>query len=110
MLKKKFYLKDIKKEDEDNYFTDGSYVIIDIPSMKEKLSLRTLCRGKSEEEIENISFERIYSMIIEVCVETIEGDIITDMDHLSVYPISSLIEFLGELLKNGYVPKKIKSC
>ena len=114
MLKKKFYLNELEQVTENGInkmegFTDDSYVVIDIPSMREKLELRSLCRGKKDDEIEAISIEKVFSMVVEVHAETIEGDLVRDMDHLTVYPIPVLMHFLESLLRNGYVPKKSKS-
>lgn len=114
MIKKKFFLKDIEHEKEDGTytiegFTDDSYVIIDIPSMREKISLHAQMRGKEKGEIEDFSIEATLKMITDVKAETIEGDLIADVDHLSVYPIDVLIGFLGNLLRTGYVPKKSKN-
>jgi hypothetical protein len=114
MLEKKFYLNEIEAQVGEETvklegFTDDSYVVIDIPSMREKLALKSACKGKSDEEIETITIDKIYGMVVKVSVETIEGDQVHDMDTLSVYPIAGLVYFLENLIRNGYMPKKIKS-
>lgn len=114
MIKKKYFLKDIEHEKEGvvrkiEGFTDESFIVIDIPSMREKLAFNSSLRGKDSGEVEDISMEQILSMLVEVRAETIEGDSVSDVDHLTVFPVEALFGFLGGILVNGYVPKKTKS-
>ena len=57
-----------------------------IPSIREKASLSALFRGKTNEEIEDITLKRVLDMVVEVSAATKEGDIIRDMDHLTIFP------------------------
>lgn len=114
MLKKKFYLKDVEFDDGKEIktmvgFTDDSYVIVDIPSMREKLALNNEMRSISKEDVDSFSVEKVLSMIVDVKAETTEGDLITDVDSLTVFPVDALIGMLGNILRSGYIPKKSKS-
>jgi hypothetical protein len=103
MLLKKILLSQIC---EDTGFTEDSYVVIDIPSVKEKMDFRSKYEGLGDSEDANVKI--IVSLISKVNCTPIDGsDLITDWDTLSCYSITTpFLKFLSEVVTNGYVPKK----
>lgn len=109
MLKKKFLVSEMEIEGKKigDGFTDDSYIVIDIPSVKERLELKDkFNNAESKSEIENI--ELMKSFIVTISCKPIDDEqIITDFDLLSCYALGTeLLTWLGSLLANGFVPKK----
>ena len=104
MLFKKMMFKDIA---EDNGFTDDSYLIIDIPSLREKLELRK--KFEASTDVEQTNFDAVVSLVKEINCRPIDSDLaICDWDTLTCYSFATpLLTWLGQLMTNGYVPKKI---
>lgn len=104
MLLKKVLFKDIS---DDNGFTEDSYLIVDIPSLKEKLSLKRNITKESEDDIEK-NVEAIASLVKEINCTAIDDDkTIADWDTLTCYAFSTqLVNWLGHIMLEGFVPKK----
>lgn len=104
MLLKKMMFKDIA---EDNGFTDDSYLILDIPSLREKLDFRK--KFEASTDTEQTNFDAIASLVKEINCRPVDSDLsICDWDTLTCYSFATpLLTWLGQVMANGYVPKKI---
>jgi hypothetical protein len=110
MIKKKFIVNEIEIDGKkhETGFTDESYIIVNIPSMAEKVQI-----GKKAEEagvsgVEQ-TMELASEMLAEIYCDPVDGsDLVCDFETLSCYQASTcIIQFLASLMANGYVPKKI---
>ena len=92
---------------EDNGFTDDSYLIVDIPSLREKLELKRKFEAAPDPEQSN--FDAVVSLVKEINCKPIDSDlVIADWDTLTCYSFATpLLNWLGQVMANGYVPKKI---
>jgi hypothetical protein len=109
MIKRKFYLKDIKVGDAvaNQCFTDESFITVKIPSVKEKISISDRLRGSEDNQVKNI--DMIESLLADICCYPLdsEDEVVTNFDDLSCYADSLvIINFVTELMRNGFVPKK----
>jgi len=103
MLLKKMMFKDIA---DDNGFTDDSYLIVDIPSLREKMELRKKFEASPDNEQTNL--DAVISFVREINCKPIDSDVtINDWDTLTCFSFATaLITWLGQVMANGYVPKK----
>lgn len=111
MLKKKFYLKDMDLgfEAGENGFTDESYVIVDIPSLNEKVQIKRKFDESKDGMAESDAMAMLSGLVVEVnCIAIDDSEEIKDFETLSCYAVGEkLIIWLGELTKNGFMPKKM---
>lgn len=109
MLKKKFLINEMEVDGKkiSEGFTDDSYIVVDIPSVKEKLDLKNkFNNADNQSELENIELMKSFIVTIN-CKPIDEVDPITDFELLSCYAFgTSLMSWLGNMLANGFVPKK----
>jgi len=99
---------DLVGETEELGFTDGSYVIVDIPSLNEKLEIKRKFDKIKDEMNEIAAMAVLTDLVVEInCVAIDDVSVIKDFDTLSCYAVGEkLIVWLGELTKNGFMPKK----
>lgn len=92
---------------EDSGFTEDSYLIIDIPSLREKLELRK--KFEASPDAEQTNFDAVVALVKEINCRPIDSDLsIADWDTLTCYSFATpLLAWLGQVMTNGYVPKKI---
>jgi len=109
MLKKKFLVSDMELNGKKigDGFTEDSYIIIDIPSVKERLLLKEkFNNAENVSYLENVELMKGFIVTIS-CKPIDDNEIITDFDLLSCYAFGTeLLTWLGELLASGFVPKK----
>lgn len=108
MIKQKVFFSEIETEERKlkGCFTEESYLVIGIPSFTEKAKLTKQFATVDRNDPLQI-FEILDQMVKEVSCNTVDGQAVTDLDNLLAYADGAyLINYLTELITNGYVPKK----
>lgn len=92
---------------EDNGFTEDSFLIVDIPSLREKLEMRK--KFEAAPDADQANLDSVVSLVKEINCKPIDSDLlICDWDTLTCYSFATpLLTWLGQVMANGYVPKKI---
>jgi hypothetical protein len=110
MFKRKYFLKDIEVEGQkaDRFFTEESYVVIDFPSLREKMEIKEKVKSFGEDNWRS-NMDIIARMICEVNCFTVDyNDEVKSFDELTCFPDGELVvKWLGEMAQGGLVPKKI---
>lgn len=116
MIKRKYLLKDIeltKVENDvsvtlkaDQCFTEESYIVVKLPTYSEKLAASQNFKGQENDAAK--TFEIMNAMVIEVdCVAIDNSEKITTFDDLTAFSDGGVvIEWMGALMRTGFVPKK----
>lgn len=110
MVKRKIYINQMEVGDQKpkGCFTDNSYVVIAIPSYKEKSSfVKESQKIDKADDIAN--FELLSTFVIEVhCIPVdFDDDLITDFDNVLAFADGKIIlDWLTNMILHGFVPKK----
>jgi hypothetical protein len=108
MIKKTFKVNEIEigTEKTGGCFTDSSYIVLAIPSYKEKIRIKDeVAKLQAGDDIGN--FELISAMVVEVSCESVDGDLISDFDNLMCYRDGTVVvKFISDMMVHGFVPKK----
>jgi hypothetical protein len=110
MLKRKLFIKDIELGDKKagNCFTDESYIVVAIPSYKEKS--RFMSESQKIEKGDDIAnFELLAALVSDVSCYPLDdmNEEIKDFDNLLAFSDGQIIlEWLMDMVRFGFVPKK----
>lgn len=110
MIKKKYLIKDISFNDKkaDSCFTDESFVIVDIPSFKDRMNMKDEFSNMSSDDWES-NFQMLERFVNKVECTTNDEDAteVKTLDDLTCFADGILfMQWLGETLTHGCVPKK----
>ncbi len=108
-MKRKFLIADMEARGEkaDKCFTPESYIVVKVPTVKEKLALVEKFRESENDQVKNL--EALESLIIEVNARATDDleSLIDSFDGLSCFADSIvIINWLNDLISKGFVPKK----
>lgn len=123
MFKRKYFLKDIKINDEiyESNFTDESYIVVGFPNLLEKADLEEKIKkdfsgmeNDSDDKFVKIErFKKIFNFVSEYVLEvncfTIDyNEQITSLDDLTAFKDGEIVlSWMMELFNNGFTPKKM---
>lgn len=110
MLRRKFKFNDIEVNDRkvDECFTDDSYVIISIPSMKDKIEMQSKFSSLKPDDW-NGNYELVKTFIHEIKCYTNDDEKteIDNIDDLTCFTDGMLfIQWINHIIANGFMPKK----
>jgi hypothetical protein len=108
MIKQKIKFSEIESEERKmkGCFTEASTVTLGIPSFTEKAKIKTEF-GSVDQNDHMTVFNFMNKFVLEVDCKAVDGQAIRDLDNLLAYADGALlINYLTELLVNGFVPKK----
>lgn len=110
MFKRKYLLKDIEVEGKvaNQFFTDDSYIIVDYPSVREKMAIKDKITKAGENNVD-VNMDIMASLVCEVNCKTIDCDEeIKTFEELTCFPDGEIVfAWLAKLAEGGFVPKKI---
>lgn len=110
MFKRKYLLKDIEVDGKiaNESFTEDSYIVVDYPSVREKLALKEKVTKAGENNVE-ANIDVMASLVCEVNCKTLDlNEEITNFEELTCFPDGNLVfAWLAKLAEGGFVPKKI---
>jgi hypothetical protein len=117
MIKKKYFLYEMEVKNEqgevkkpDLCFADESYIIVKIPSYKDKLSMKDKVSQGENSALANL--EMIESLVDTIhCIPLDDNEnVVKTFDDLTCYCDSEvIIAWLSELIARGFVPKKLQT-
>lgn len=110
MIKRKIYIKDmhVNEEKPKGCFTDDSYIVVAIPSYKEKS--RFVKESQKIDRADDIAnFELLENFVTETCCYSTDdsSEKIKDFDNLLAFADGKIVlDWLTDLIMHGFVPKK----